>query len=160
MGGPEGRQALADHALGKFRAIAVAAQVAEEEMAQLGGDDLRGDLRRGVVGEMAVPAEDALFRAPGPPGVVLEHFHVVIGFENERVRGPDPLDDEFRGRAEIGEETCRPQCTGKPTGSQASCGTLKYPRMSPSSKEAPVLKSGTQAGIELSSIASLVRRLQ
>ena len=95
----------ADDGLGEGRAVTIAAEVAEVEVAQLRGHDFRGELSGGVVGEVAVPAEDALLGRPRALGVVLEHFDIVIGFEDEDVRLADAFDDEPGGVAEIGEES-------------------------------------------------------
>lgn len=104
VGGTDAAEGFADDGLGEGRAIAVAAEVAEVEVTQLGGHDFCGDLRGCVVGKVAVPAEDALLGGPGTAGVVLEHFHVVIRFEDEDVGGADAFDNEAGGVAEIGEE--------------------------------------------------------
>ena len=50
-------------------------------------------------------AEDALFGGPGALGIVLKHFDIVIGFEDEDVRRADAFHNEPGGVAEIGEET-------------------------------------------------------
>ena len=58
----------------EFRTIAVAAQVTEVKMFEVRGDNFAGELRGGVVGEVAVPADDALLDAPWAARVILEHF--------------------------------------------------------------------------------------
>ena len=99
------RQALAHDAMREFGTVAVAAEVAEVKMLKLGGDDLDCDFRSSFVGKMAVPAGDALFEAPGPARIILEHFQIVIRFEHKHVGGADPFTNEARGVAEIGEKT-------------------------------------------------------
>ena len=74
-------------------------------MAQFRGDDLFDDSGGVVVREVAVPAQDALLDAPGPFGVRLEQFQVMIGFEQQHVRDADAFDDEIRGVAEVSQET-------------------------------------------------------
>lgn len=54
-----------------FRAIAIAAEVAEVKLFQICVDDLFENIRRGVIGEMAVAAEDALLQAPWTTRVFL-----------------------------------------------------------------------------------------
>jgi hypothetical protein len=75
-------QALADDAVREFGAVAFAAQVAEVQMAQVGGHDLLSGISGGFVREMAVPAQNALLEAPGPRGAILEHLDIVIGFQH------------------------------------------------------------------------------
>lgn len=54
---------------------------------------------------MAVPAQDALLDAPRALGVGLEQLQVMIGFQQEHVRGANAFDDEVGGMAEVGQET-------------------------------------------------------
>src|SRR5262245_8403682 len=89
----------------QVRAVAVLAQMTEIQVAQLAGNDLFGGIGGSLVGKMPVPAEDALFDAPGAAQIVLEHFHVVIGFEHKDVRYSDPFDDQAGGVSEISEES-------------------------------------------------------
>src|SRR6266849_11144324 len=80
MGGADFREGLGDDAMGQFRPVTIGAEVAEVKMAQLGRDNLPGDFSGSVVGKMTVPAEDALFDAPGAFGVVLQQLEVMVGF--------------------------------------------------------------------------------
>ena len=97
-------EAFADGAMGEFRTIAITAEMPQVKLLQFGGDDLQRDLGGGVVGEMAVPAEDALLDAPGAARVFLQQFQIVIGFEHEDVRATNAFDDELGGMSEIGEK--------------------------------------------------------
>lgn len=97
-------EALADGAMGQFRPIAVAAQVSQVDVAQVRGHDLLGHGGGGLIGEVAMTAEDALFHTPGPASVILQEFEVVIGLEHEDPGRPDSLDDKFGGMPEIGEK--------------------------------------------------------
>ena len=97
-------EAVVDDAVGEFGAIALAAQVAEVEMAQVGGHDLLGGISGGLVREMAVPAQDALLEAPGAAGAILQHFDVVVGLQHQRMGGADPFEHQARGVAEVGQE--------------------------------------------------------
>ena len=124
--------------------VALAAQVAEVDVAQFGGHDLLGGIRGGFVREMAVPAQDALLQAPGTVGTILQHLHVVICLQHERVGRADAFEHQPRGVAEVRQETNvpAPVRSRKPTGSWASCGMLNVSTMmSPTSKLAPVSKS-------------------
>ena len=93
-----------DGGAGMERAVAVRAEMAEVEVFHGVGDDFGGDLGGSVVGEMAVPGEDALLDGPGALDVVLEEAEVVVGLEDEGARGADALDDKLGGVAEVGEE--------------------------------------------------------
>ena len=104
VGGTDFLEAVVDDFVREFGAVAVAAEVAEVNVAQVGVHDLLGDLRGGVVREMAVAAEDALLHAPRTLGVVLQKFEVVIGFEDQGVRRADAFEDELGGVAEVGQE--------------------------------------------------------
>jgi hypothetical protein len=86
----------------EFGPVAFAAQVREVKMLQIGGHDLRGGLGGGGVGEMAVASEDALFQRPGPARTILQHLHVVVGFEDEDVCGADAVKHEPGDVAEVG----------------------------------------------------------
>ena len=100
-----------------------------------------GGLRRGVVGEMTVAAEDALFEAPGAADAILQHLDIVIGLEHQGMGGADAFEDQFGDVAQVGQETDihRGGAQRKPTGSWASCGMANVStRMSPTSKLAPV----------------------
>ena len=104
MVGAEVGEALADDPAGQIRAIAVAAQVSEVDPAQVGGDDLFGHGCGGLVREMTVTAEDALFDTPGSAEIVLEHLDVVVGFQEQHMGGADTFHDEFGGMTEVGHE--------------------------------------------------------
>lgn len=64
-------------------------------MAQIPGHDFGNTIRRGFIGEMAVPAEDALFQTPWTMRTILQHLHIVIGFEHEGVGLADPFQHQF-----------------------------------------------------------------
>ena len=61
----------ADGLMREFRTVAVGAQVPKIKMFEVRGDNFAGELCGGVVGEMAVPADDALLDAPWAARVVL-----------------------------------------------------------------------------------------
>ena len=50
-------------------------------------------------------AGDALFQAPGPARIVLEHFQIVIRFEHEDIGGANTFANQARGVAKVREET-------------------------------------------------------
>ena len=74
-------------------------------MAQVGRHDLFDGLGSGFVGEVTVPAEDALFKAPGPMRGILQHLDIVIGFEEEHVGATDSFEHELGGVAQVGQKT-------------------------------------------------------
>jgi hypothetical protein len=69
----------------KFRFVTIAAEVTQENVLQIGSDQIGEDIRGGIIAEVTVAAHDALFDAPRAAGVVLQEFHVVVGFEDEDV---------------------------------------------------------------------------
>jgi len=97
-------QGVADGKTSQIGTMAVAAEMAQIELPQLGRDQLFGHLGGCFVGKMAVAAEDALLDAPGAFGVVLQQFEVMVGFEQQHVRGAHAFDDEFGRVAEVGQE--------------------------------------------------------
>ena len=72
-------------------------------MLQLPGNNVLKCQRRCIVGKMAVAAENTLLKAPRAAGVVLEHFHIVIGFKDKHVGGANALNNEPGGMAKIGQ---------------------------------------------------------
>lgn len=98
-------KAFADDAMGEFGPIAVAAEVAEIQVPQFSGHNLFGGVGSTIVGKMAVPAQDALFETPRTARVIVQHFHIVIGFEQENIGGADAFYDEFGGVTEVRKKT-------------------------------------------------------
>lgn len=105
MGGAELLEALIDDAVSEFRAVAFPAQMAQIQLPQVRAHYLFDAIGGGFVGEMAVTAKDALLQCPRTMWAFLEHFDVVVGFEDEHVRGAEAVDDEFGDMAEIGGES-------------------------------------------------------
>ena len=62
---------------------------------------------------MAVPTEDALFEAPGAMRAILQHFNIVVGFQDQNVRTTHPFKDQLGGVTEISQNadvsSVRPQ---------------------------------------------------
>ena len=104
MGCADLLEPVTHYPVGEFRFVAFTAEVGEIKMVQVGGHDLRDGFSSGLIREMAVTAEDALLQAPGAADTILQHFHVMIGFEHENIGGTDPLDDQFCHMAEVGDE--------------------------------------------------------
>lgn len=97
-------QALIHDVVREFGFVALAAQVAEIQVAQVGGHDFLGGVGGVGIGKMSVPAQDSLLQFPRAARTVLKHLHVVIGFEDEDVRGADTFDDELGHVAEVGDD--------------------------------------------------------
>jgi len=74
-------QTVTHDPLGELRAVALAAEVAQEKVAQIIGHKLLGAISGCLIGEMAVAAENALLETPGSVETVLQHFDIVIGFQ-------------------------------------------------------------------------------
>ncbi len=104
MGGADVVKLLGHDFLGEFGFIAFAAEVGEVEVAQVGGHDLGSSLGGGDVGKMAVAAENALFETPGATGTILEHLHIVIGFEHKDIGGTEAVENHLGHVAEVGGE--------------------------------------------------------
>ena len=98
-------KAFSHDALREFGFVALAAQVAEIQMAELRCHDLLGGISGGFVGKMAVSAENALFQTPRPARTVLQHFHIMIGFKHEGIGVAHAFADEPREVAEVGGKT-------------------------------------------------------
>ena len=75
-------EAVADDLFGEFGAVAVFAEVAEVDVFEFVSGDFDGEGRGGVVGEVAVAGEDALFDGPRAAGVVVEEGQIVVGFQD------------------------------------------------------------------------------
>ena len=90
---------------GQFVRVALAAQVREVKLFQIGGHDLCDGFGGGDVGDVAVAAEDALLQRPRTARTVLQHFHVVIGFEHEDVGGANAFGHELGDVAKVGGKT-------------------------------------------------------
>ena len=78
-------QAFLDSLASEIRPIAVATQMTEINMLELGRNEFGKDIGSGIVGEMAMPAENTLLHTPRPPHVILQQLHVVIRFQDKDV---------------------------------------------------------------------------
>ena len=97
-------EAVADDAMRQFGAVAFAAQMAEVQVAQLGGHDLLGGVGSGFVRQVAMPAQDALFKAPGTVRAILEHLDIMVRFQHQRMGRADPFEHQPRGMAQVRQE--------------------------------------------------------
>src|SRR6267143_6098955 len=77
--------------------------MAQIKVLQLARDDLLYGESGGVIGEVAMPAENTLFETPWSARVILEHFHVVIGFKHKHIRATHSLDNELGRMPKIGQ---------------------------------------------------------
>ena len=104
MGGADLVEALVHDVMRQFGLVAFAAQMGEVKMAQFGGHDLRGGFGGGIIREMAVTAKNALLETPRAARTILQHLHIVIGFEHQDVRWTDAFEHQFRHVTEVGDE--------------------------------------------------------
>ncbi len=90
-------------------AVAFAAEVGEEDMTPARRGHRGEEFTGAFVGEVAMPAADALFDRPRALRVILQHLRAIIGFDHEHIGLANALLDVLRGVAEIGEpgETVR-----------------------------------------------------
>ena len=82
--------------------VAVGAEMAEDEFRGVFGDEVKGEPGGGLVAEVAVAGEDALFDRPGAFGVSLEECGVVVAFEVEEVAVAQAVGDKMGGCADVG----------------------------------------------------------
>jgi hypothetical protein len=94
-----------DNALGKVGPVAVAAQVREKHAAESVARHFAGECGGGIIAEVSVAAHDALLEHPGPRGVLLQQFQIMVGFEHERIGVADAFDDEFCRVTEVREHS-------------------------------------------------------
>src|SRR5215469_3615059 len=99
--------------MGQFRAIAVAAQVTQHHPLQAIASNVCNHLRRLLVRQMAMPRKNALFDRPGPPGIVLQHAFIMIGFDNQRMHLANAFERMFRCVTEVGQKSYRSFIAGK-----------------------------------------------
>ena len=81
-------QTVIHDTMGKLRAVALTAEMAEIQMPQIGRHEMFDRVGGGLVGEMSVAAENALFEAPGSVRAILEHFDVMVGFQQQDIGLP------------------------------------------------------------------------
>ncbi len=103
MGVTPREQAVPYAAQGMFGRIAVGAEMRKEHGAQGGVGDLLEQGQGLGVREMALSAGNSLLERPGSQGVVQERF-VVIGLQNQRLAGLEPLPDQFGSHAHVGDD--------------------------------------------------------
>lgn len=104
MGGSDGLQTPGHDFECPLGPVAITTQVTEAQPGQAFRHDLFGDIGCGIIGQMAVTAEDSLFGAPGAFEIVLQEFDVVVGLQHQNVGQSHTFRDQPGGVAEIGEE--------------------------------------------------------
>lgn len=102
---PDFEKFAADRLMREFRAVAVTAQMPEIKMFEVRGDNFAGELCGGVVGKVAVSADDALLDAPWTARIVLQHLQIVIRFQHEHVGPTHTFHDESCRVAKVREKT-------------------------------------------------------
>jgi len=86
---------------GEVEVVAFPAEVGQEHLLEGVAGDFRQQRRGGLVGQVPLPAEDALLERPRAEGTVDEHF-VVVGLEHEGLAAAQAFAGELRGHAEVG----------------------------------------------------------
>jgi len=89
----------------QFGSIALAAEVSQVQMAQVGRHDRFGGVGGGLVGEVTLASENALFEAPGTVRTFLEHADIVVGLQHQHIRVADSIEDVFGDVTEVRDET-------------------------------------------------------
>ena len=102
--GPNGSEFAFDLSAGEIRLVAVTAEVGAVNVAQVRFNKLLEKFRGPFVGEVAVPAEDALLELPRPVGIVIEQVHVVVSFQHQHLGRPDAVGNEPGALAEVSQE--------------------------------------------------------
>ena len=69
----------------QFGRVAVAAEMYTENVLQVDMDKLLQEIGRAFIGKMSVPAEDALLEVPWPMWIIVQHVHVVVGFQQQHL---------------------------------------------------------------------------
>ena len=87
------------HCAGSKRGrITIAAEMTEHDPLDFSRKQLLDHACGRGVGKMTVPRLDPLFHRPGPMRIVLQHFLVVIRFDDERLHLAETLDQQFGRR--------------------------------------------------------------
>ncbi len=109
---------------GKFRGVAVAAEMAEKHMAQGIGGHFRNNIRRGGIGKMTVPGQDPLLHRPGALRVLLQKRLVVVRLDQKGVHAPHGFHNLPGGIAKVGENG-ESGSTGTHDKSHGICGIVR-----------------------------------
>src|SRR5258708_7661272 len=79
-------QALEHDPVRKLGPVALAAEMPEVKMSKFCGHEGFGSIGCRFVGEMSMTAKDSLLEAPWPGRTILQHFDVVIRFQQQHNR--------------------------------------------------------------------------
>lgn len=93
-------QAFRHDAHGHFGFVTFAAQMRQIDVSQISGHDFDGGLGGSLVGKMSVASQNPLLQTPGAPRF-LKQFNVMVGFQNQHLRGAHPLNHQPGHVAEI-----------------------------------------------------------
>ena len=88
---------------GECRRVAVLTQVREEDMAEIGASYFSHEACCGLVGEVAVPGENALLHGPRTVLIILKEGLVMICFDEHGIDAARAVHNLTRRVAEIGE---------------------------------------------------------
>src|SRR5438093_4531146 len=85
--------------------IAIAAEMAEHDTIDFSRKQFFDHDGGCVIGEMSVPRLNPLFHRPGPMGIVLQKFFVVVCFDDQGMNLPKPFHNHLGRVTEIGDES-------------------------------------------------------
>lgn len=74
----------------------------QNKLAKIPIQEIFHQIRCSRVGKVTVPGEDALFEGPRPFRTILQHFFVMITFQDEGMCITNSFDGQRRGVAQIG----------------------------------------------------------
>src|SRR5258706_2139608 len=97
-------QALEHDPVRELGPVALAAEMPEVKMSKFCGHEGFGSIGCRFVGEVSVTAEDSLLEAPWPVRTILQHFDVVIRFQQQHIRRAYAVENHAVDMTEIGQD--------------------------------------------------------
>lgn len=101
VGGARGLHPGVNDFAGEVGTVAITAEMAQINVAEVGVNNGFKRGGGGFVGEVTVAAGNALFERPRAARIILEHFQVVVGFQHEHVGGTDAFTNKAGGVAKV-----------------------------------------------------------
>lgn len=98
---------LIDDPVRQFGLVTVTAEMREHNMLELGRGDFTDHSRGLLVAQVAMPAHDSLLGRPRADLIFLEHFDVMVGFEDDQIHAADSFDHQFCCMAQIRDKRDR-----------------------------------------------------
>ena len=88
----------------QVRAIALATKMPEVQVAKISGDQLFDGVGGSLIGQVTMASENSLLQTPRAMRAILDHFDVMVGFEDQDVCLPDTIQDHSIDVAKVGKE--------------------------------------------------------